>query len=191
MTTEGRGIARQMGLERSTGQQYYLRSLQHYNDGDTENAILDISEAIYYDRGYAVYYSLRGIYYVTSGQLQGAETDLKYALKINRRDWLANFGLGIVQFLNGDLAGALFHFERAAKFNSRRPEIWYYRSVAAFYNRDYEKSHEFIERALTLFPDSDKRSREAKIWKKEIETQLPNQSASDPNKAAKKARPKK
>lgn len=56
--------ARRLGLTHATAEAYYHRGLLAYRNRDLENAILDLSEAIYYDRRYAEYYATRGLFYV-------------------------------------------------------------------------------------------------------------------------------
>ncbi|HRE47010.1 MAG TPA: tetratricopeptide repeat protein [Aggregatilineales bacterium] len=160
-------------VSRITAEQYYMRSLKHYDEGDLENALLDISEAIYLDPRFGPYYSTRGMYYITRGEVTGAAADFAYALKMSRRDWLAHYGMGILKYKEGYMAEALLAFDTALKFKPRRPEIWYYRAAAAFYNNDFERASESIEKALMYFPANDKRTREAKLWKKEIDGKLP------------------
>src|SRR5260221_13310591 len=129
MAEEREPIARRLGLTRAEAIAYYRRGLQAFEDGDLENAILDLSEAIYYDRGHAEYYSTRGLFYVESKQYAEAQVDLDYALKLSRRQWLAHYALGMMDYTNKDYESAEKDFTAAAAIRSDRPEIWYYLAV--------------------------------------------------------------
>ncbi len=187
MTDQGRDLAHRLGLKRVTGEAYYRRGLKAHESGDLENAILDVSEAIYYDRGYAEYYSTRGLFYIEANQWAEAEQDLQYALRLNKRQWLAQYGLGIVSFQQGDLGGALERFTEALKFGGRRAEVWFYRAVTNYYLGNYERAAEDMETALSLFPATDKRLKDARTWKREIDDQLPESAKKASKPAAKKA----
>jgi tetratricopeptide (TPR) repeat protein len=163
---------RPRGLQRNTGRLYYLRSLAAFETGDLENALLDVSEAIHYDRRRPEYYSTRGIFFINDNRPVDASRDLEYALKLNRRDWLGHFGLGILRFLEGDVESALAKFDQTLRINLRRPEVWFYRGVTLFYMDQFEQAGQDLDKAIGLFKDTDKRLREAKAWKKEIEAKL-------------------
>jgi len=188
-----REIARQLGLKRVTGEAYYRRSLQAYETGDLDNALADVSEAIYYDSNHAEYYATRGIYFLADHKKDEARLDLEYAIKLKRREWVAHFGLGMLCFEEGNYQQALIHFDDALRFghgarHERHPEVWFYRAVTHHLLNDDEKASADIDKAINYFDDSDKRLKEARAWKKEIDKELP-QPASKP--AAKKAKGKK
>ncbi len=180
-TPEGReGVARRLGFTRSEADAYYRRGLAAFESGDLENAILDLSEAIYYDRGYAEFYSTRGLFYVENNQEEEAELDLNYALKLSKKQWLAHYALGILDFQHGEYDDALKHFSEAHKIAARRPEVLFYRAVTYHYLSEDDKAVEDMERAETLFPENDKRRKEAAAWVKEIKkniTDKPKSSA--------------
>jgi tetratricopeptide (TPR) repeat protein len=187
MTDQKPDLAQRLGLKRVTGEAYYRRGLKAHESGDLENAILDISEAIYYDRGYAEYYSTRGLFYIEANQLPEAELDLRYALRLSKRQWLAQYGLGIINFQRGDFSGALEYLTNALKFGGRRAEVWFYRAVTNYSLANYERAAEDMDTAISLFPATDKRLKDARTWKREIDDRLP-ESAKKANKpAAKKA----
>lgn len=188
MTQQERDLARSLGLKRTTGDAYYRRALKHYEANNLEDAIVDVSEAIYYDQGYAEYYTARGIFYLTDGKTEEAEADLQYALRLNRRQWLAHYGLGVLRFQEGDYLAAIDRFTEALKHPdaARRAEIWYYRAVAHHAQAEDEKAYEDIEKALEYFAADDKRLSGAKAWKREIEAKLPKSL----RKSSKPARPK-
>src|SRR5215475_5991092 len=113
--------ARRLGLTRDQADAYYRRGLQSHESGDLENAILDLNEAIYYDRGYAEYYSTRGMFHIEEEDIEAAELDLNYALKLSKRQWLAHYGLGIIAFDNGEYEDAAKHFTEASVIRRDRP----------------------------------------------------------------------
>lgn len=168
--TEGRGdaLVRNLGLMRERADAYYRRGLQTFDAGDIHNAILDLSEAIYYDRGYAEYYSTRGLFYATNMQVDEARLDLNYALKLSKRQWLAHYVLGTLDFEDGNYQSAIKHFDEAQRFSLHRPEIWYHRAVAHYKAGNVQKAGEDMHRAVQLFPADDKRRKDAQAWLKEI-----------------------
>jgi tetratricopeptide (TPR) repeat protein len=188
-TPQKREIARRLGLERDTGQQYYQRSLKAYEEGDLENALLDVSEAIYYDRNHAELYAARGLYYIASEKQAEAEIDLKHALKLDKRLWVAHYGMGIVIFLRGQMAEALAAFDQVLRYTREKGEVWFYRAVTLYYLGDYPSALADIDRAIGLLPAADKRQRDAKTWRKEIEAKLPKAPVKAPTEA-RKANPK-
>jgi len=161
-------VARRLGLTRDQADAYYRRGLQAYESGDLENAILDLSEAIHYDRGYAEYYSTRGLFHIDDQNTEDAELDLNYALKLSKRQWLAHYGLGIIAFNNGDYDEAAKQFTEASVIRPERPEVWYYRSITEHNQGDDALSIADMERAEQLFPKDDKRRRDANAWVKEL-----------------------
>src|SRR5258708_13008765 len=98
---EHEAVARRLGLTRSDADAYYGRGLKSFEDGDFENVILDLSEAIFYDSRHAEYYSTRGLFYLQDNQTPEAETDLNYALKLDKRQWLAHSPFGMKNFPAG------------------------------------------------------------------------------------------
>ncbi len=168
MSEEREGVARRLGLTRSQGVAYYRRGLQAFEDGDFENAILDLSEAIHYDRGHAEYYSTRGLFYVEARPFEDAKLDLDYALKLNKRQWLAHYALGMMDFTNEDYESAAKHFADASAIRPERPEVWYYRAVTDHNLGDDTRAAAEMERAEQLFPPGDKRRRDASAWLKEL-----------------------
>jgi Flp pilus assembly protein TadD len=162
------GFARNLGLTREKAEAYYRRALEAFDDNDLENAVLDISEAIYYDRGYADFYATRGLFYIQDLKFAEAETDLLYAVRLNRRQWLAHYCLGILNFQDGEFPAALTRFDLAAQYAPKRVEVWFYRAVAAWYARQDELAKTHMETALSLMTNDDKRRKDAQTWLKEF-----------------------
>jgi Flp pilus assembly protein TadD len=175
-------VARRFGLTREHAEAYYQRSLKAYQDGDLENAILDVSESIYYDRKHAEFYSTRGLFYLENNQEEEAELDLNYALTLSKRQWLAHYALGILDFKHGDYAVAVQHFDESARLAPTRPEVLFYRAIAQHYAGDDTKAIADLEQAEDLFPDGDKRLKDVGAWLKELKKNLP--AAPKPGKSA-------
>ncbi len=165
---ESKPVARRLGLTRSNAVAYYQRGLKSFEDGDLENAILDLNEAIYLDEGHAEYYSTRGLFYIENGQSDEAKIDLNYALKLSKRQWLAHYSLAMLAHNDGDYEAAIKHFTEATKIRSDRPEIWYYRAITQHSQGDDAQAVSDMERAEQLFPPSDKRRKDAAAWVKEF-----------------------
>ena len=161
-------IARNLGLMRERGEAYYRRALEAFGDGDMENAILDMSEALYNDSAHAEFYAVRGFFYLQDLKLAEAEADLNYAIKLNRREWLAHYCLGILDFQASSYQEALNHFTAASQYAPKRPEVILYRAVAAWYAGKDEQARQDVELSLSLMSDDDKRRREAQTWLKEF-----------------------
>jgi Flp pilus assembly protein TadD len=166
-------IARNLGLLREQAEAYYRRALQAFDEGDMENAILDISEALYNDAGYAEFYATRGLFYLQDLKLAEADADLHYALKLNKRTWLAHYCLGIVDFQAADYQAAFAHFNTAAQYAPHRFEVIFYRGVAAWYANKDDIARQDMEEAYKLLPEDDKRRKEAQAWLKEFGVKLP------------------
>jgi tetratricopeptide (TPR) repeat protein len=176
---EGReAVARRLGLTREHAEAYYRRGLEAYEKGDLENAILDLSEAIYYDRGHAEFYATRGLFHLENNHEEDAELDLQYALKLSKRQWLAHYALGILDFRRGEYESAVKHFDEAQKRAPLRPEIWFYRAVAHHYAGDDAKAISDLEGAERLFPAHDKRLKDVAAWAKELHKNMPAQPKS-------------
>src|SRR5260221_7628811 len=92
---EHEAVARRLGLTRSDADAYYRRGLQSFEDGDFEHAILDLTEAIFYDSRHAEYYSTLGLFYLQDNHPPEAETVLNYALKLDKRQCLAHYTLSV------------------------------------------------------------------------------------------------
>ena len=173
MTEQSGPVARRLGLTRSTGVAYYERGLKAYEAGDLENAILDLSEAIYYDDRYAEYYSTRGLFHLENGENDAAKEDLDYALVLNKRQWLAHYGLAMLAFGKQEYTDAEKRFGDALAIRSDRAEIWYYRAVTRHNLGDDVQAMSDMERAEQLFPPNDKRRKDAVAWIKEFKKAAP------------------
>jgi Flp pilus assembly protein TadD len=161
-------IARNLGLMRERAEAYYRRALEAFDEGDMENAILDISEALYYDAGYSEFYATRGFFYLQDLKLAEAEADLNYAIRLNKREWLAHYCLGIMDFQAASFQEAYIHFTNASQYAPKRPEVIFYRAISAWYAGKDEQARQDIELAISLMPDDDKRRKEAQTWFKEF-----------------------
>src|SRR5260221_905622 len=126
---EHEAVARRLGLTRSDADAYYRRGLQSFEDGDFENAILDLSEAIFYDSRHAEYYSTRGLFYLQDNQTPEAETDLNYALKLDKRQWLAHYALGMKNFTAGGFQAALQQFSESRALKTHHPAKFQYPAI--------------------------------------------------------------
>ncbi len=168
MSENRRQIARNVGLTRADSQAYYERGLQAFATGDYENAILDLSEAIHYDRRRAELYSARGLIYVEAGKKDEAEIDLAYALRLDKRQWLAHYCFGMMAFAKGDWAAAIDRFTKAQTIAPGRPEPWFHRAIAHHQARDDNKAAEDMKTALRFLEEGDKRRSEANKWLKEF-----------------------
>lgn len=172
---EGRGIARGLGLKAATGEQYYRRALKNFETHNLDDALADISEAIYYSRHNPDYYTTRGLFFLELERRQEAEQDFVYALRLNRRQGLARYGLGVLRFGEGDYDGALASFLEALKApGARRAEVHYYLAVTRHQLGDDIQALQDIDRAIQLFSANDKRLKDARAWRKEIEGQVPD-----------------
>lgn len=191
-------LARGLGLTRETGNAYYRRALGHYQDGDVETAIVDVSEAIHYDRGYADYYAVRGLFYTMQLTLENRPTednarlDLYYALKLNKRTWLAHYALGLIEFRAQSYEAALERFDSALNIKPKRAEVLLYRAVTLYQLNDLDRALEDVDRALLYLPAADKRKKELQAWQKEIRVGLGKEKKDDPKvaKPVKEAAPK-
>jgi len=187
-------LARGLGLTRETGAGYYRRSLSHYKDGDTETAIIDVSEAIHYDRGYAEYYAVRGLFYTIQLTLENRPTednarqDLYYALRLNKRTWLAHYALGLIEFRAQSYEAALDRFTQALNIKPKRSETLLYRAVTLYQLNDLDRALEDIERALIYLPATDKRKKDLQAWQKEIRAGLGKDKKEVPSKEGKSTR---
>jgi len=161
--------ARRLGLTHATAEAYYHRGLLAYRNRDMENAILDLSEAIYYDRRYPEYYATRGLFYVEDGKFAEAEADLLYALKLNKRLWLAHFALGVLRYKQKDYEAAHQHFLQATRHPDVKPEAWFYLAVTHYLLDNLLEALQAIEIALNGFHQADSRHADAQRWKAEIE----------------------
>jgi tetratricopeptide (TPR) repeat protein len=180
MTNARQERARRLGLTHATAEAYYHRGLLAYKNRDMENAILDLSEAIYYDRRYAEYYATRGIFYIEDNKLAEAEADLAFALKLNKRLWLAHFGLGVLRYKQDEYAAAHEHFLQATRHPNAKPEAWFYLAVTHYLLDNLIEALQAVERALNGFHQADNRHAEARRWKAEIEKVLAERAPKPP-----------
>lgn len=190
MTERRMERARKLGLTHSMAEAYYQRGLKSHEDGDLENAILDLSEAIYYDRHFAEFYATRGLFHIEANKPQEAEEDLNYALKLKPRLWIAHFGLGLLRFNEGDYAGASEIFQRVTHMIPDRGEVWFYLAVSQAQLEAWSEALVAIDKSLPLFNDADRRIRDARAWKREIDAKIAEinpQAAELVRKSSKKA----
>lgn len=180
--------ARRLGLTHATAEAYYHRGLLAYRNRDLENAILDLSEAIYYDRRYAEYYATRGLFYVESGKFAEAEADLLYALKLNKRLWLAHFALGVLRYKQNEYEAAHQHFLQASRHPDAKPEVWFYLAVTHYLLDNLMEALQAIEVALNGFHTADSRRAEANRWKAEIEKTIAQRAPQPPSESAPRRR---
>jgi tetratricopeptide (TPR) repeat protein len=163
-----KNVARNLGLTRAESQAYYERGLQAFAKGDLENAVLDLSEAIHYDRARAELYSARGYIHLQAGNLDDSETDLRYALRLNKRQWLAQLALGIMDFNRGRWEEALQSFKKAQQAAPGRPEPWFYGALTQYKLGDLQKAATEMQIAVRWLGDNDKRRAEANRWLREF-----------------------
>ncbi len=172
MSERREDFARHFGLTRQKAEAYYRRSLKSFEENDLENAILDVSEAIYYDRGFAEYYIARGLYYTANSQPDEAEADFQYAARLDKRQWLAHYGSGVLAYQRDEFEEAAKHFSEALRQAPDKPEALYYRALAYHELQEYEKAIADMEKAIELMPANDKRRKDARAWIRGFETGL-------------------
>lgn len=165
---EREDLARNFGLLRERAEQYYRRALQAFYANDFENAVLDVSEAIYLDRNYAEYYAARGLFYHADFKYQDANADFLYALKLKRDLWIAHYGLGLLAFQNNEYAQAEKFFGLALQYSLKRPEVQLYHAVTLYYLGNDVDARAEMELAIKWFAPDDKRLKEAQQWLKEF-----------------------
>jgi tetratricopeptide (TPR) repeat protein len=175
MSEQRQEAARSLGLRKSDSQAYYERGLTLFARGNYEEAVVDISEAIYYDQGRAELYAARGFIFQQwahekklPDKLENAMTDLTYAIKLNRRQWFAHLALGIIDFENGQWSDAFKHFTDAKEASPGRPEPWFYRALCQYKLEKYGPAEEDMNIALRWMDENDKRRKEAERWLKEF-----------------------
>jgi tetratricopeptide (TPR) repeat protein len=172
--------ARRIGLLRDQAEAYYRRGLKAFEDGDFENAILDLSEAIYYDRRFPEFYATRGLFYAENKQPEEARSDCEYALKLGKRTWLAHYVLGMLAFRDTKYEQALQHFNEAQRLAPRRMEVYYYRAATHHMLGMTEAAQTDMRRAYSLMPEDDKRRKEAKVWIKDLGMDDPDKGKAKP-----------
>lgn len=189
MAERRKETARKLGLTRSTGVAYYRRSLREYEQKDLPAAIADISEAIYNDPRYAEYYATRGLYYLENKEPDKANADLQHALELDRRLWIIHFGLGLLAFNAGNYNDAESYFGQALILGANRPEVLFYHAVTYHQLGDPIRAAAEIDAALAAMGTDHRNLKEAKAWKKEIDSKLPEDArpAPAPKKGRKKA----
>jgi tetratricopeptide (TPR) repeat protein len=94
----------------------------------------------------------------------------------------------MLRFSEGDYDAALVEFEEALKVpGARRAEVHFFLAVTRHQLGEDIRALQDIDRALQLFPTNDKRLKDARAWRKEIEGQVPEavRKASKPAKKLK------
>jgi tetratricopeptide (TPR) repeat protein len=164
-------FARHFGLTRQKAEAYYRRSLKSFEENDLENAILDVSEAIYYDRGFAEYYIAAAC---STGEqpARRSRNRFQYAARLDKRQWLAHYGLGVLAYQRDEFEEAAKHFTEALRQAPDKPEALYYRALAYHELQEFEKAIADMEKAIELMPANDKRRKDARAWIRGFETGL-------------------
>ncbi len=168
MSENRRQAARRFGLTRADSQAYYERGLESFAAEDYENAILDLNEAILYDKRRAELYTARGLIHKAAGGRDQAEADLQQALKLDRRQWMASYGLGVMAFDRAEWATAIDWFTKSLVVGPGHPEAWYHRAVTYHNMGDDTKALADMQTALRWFKDADKRRNDANKWVKDL-----------------------
>lgn len=148
----------------STAERYLERALAAYSAQKYDEALLDLNEALRYERNNAELYATRGIVLLDMGQPEEAEKDFQKALKIDPSQWIIPYMRGKHAFENGNYDDAIAHFSQAQRFTPLRPEIYIYRA-AAYYHKDEKKlAQQDIDSALQIMPSGHKGRGIARKW---------------------------
>jgi tetratricopeptide (TPR) repeat protein len=163
------------GSKRFEADEYYRQALEVYRkkkDAVTlESAIRHIDDAI---RIYArsEYYAARGLFYLDSGNASKAQGDFEQALKLFPMEMLAHYGRGMIAYDDRNWDEAIAHFADAYRADPNRPETVYYLALAYQRKGENQIARQVMEVAHNLFPESDKRRRDAYNWMRELDKLL-------------------
>jgi tetratricopeptide (TPR) repeat protein len=126
-----------------------LQALQHYLDGDEDQALAEANAALVIDDE-ALAYRVRGSVYFWQGKIQEALADLDQALRLDENDAEA-LALRIpVKLELNDLEAAEADLERAQQLNAASSAILWAEALVANYEHDSAKARALIDMAIDL-----------------------------------------
>ena len=141
--------------ESSPAQAAYDRADEHYDNGEDEEAIAELSNAIDLDPGFDEAYYLRGVIYRGIDRIDLALADFTQAIRINPDNAKVHGFRGKTKMEDGDLDGALKDLNEALRLKPRDRDNFYltWRGEAKRQGDDLDGALKDLNEAVGLKPD--------------------------------------
>ena len=130
---------------------YFLRGFGYAAQGDIEQAIVDLDEAIRLDPNNALYYQNRAIMQLRNRPDKTFE-DLNHALEIEPDNVVALINLGQAYLVTGNSSSAVASFNRAIEVDPENPTPYMYRGFVYFITGYYDLALQDHNHAIRLDP---------------------------------------
>jgi len=134
-------------------QQYYARSLAHFNRGELDRALVDINKAIKLSPAFAQAYAIRAGIYHLKNNLDNAITDSSKAIDLNLNHEAPYLVRGGSYNVKGSYDQALADFNKAIQINPQSAPAYSGRGVSYSGKGDYDKAIADYTRGITLDPN--------------------------------------
>lgn len=130
---------------------HYMNGLSYLKNGQFDNAIPELDQAIESDPQFALAYNDRGYAYLHRQGYDLAIADFSKALKLKKHPH-AYHNRGIAYRHKGQYDDAISDQSKALELNPMKAEPYYERGVAYLQNRKNDKAIDDFEQAITLKP---------------------------------------
>ncbi len=136
----------------------FIRAIGKYNINDLAGAERDLSNAIYYNSGYAQAYQYRAIVRAMRGNYKDALKDFKSAIKLRPDFTDVYYSRGVTYFLNQQFDKAIKDFSHCLRINPEMVDAYINRGSAHLLSKDtlaalkdYDKAIEFDYRNSNVY----------------------------------------
>jgi tetratricopeptide (TPR) repeat protein len=131
----------------------YSRGLECRITGDTNQAIIEFTEAIRLMPEYVFAYNNRGVCYSGKSDYDRAIADYSQAIKLNPGYITAYSNRGIAYRYKNDYNHSISDYNKAIQLNPLDPVAYYNRGLLNYYRRDYDRAIADYSEAIRLNPD--------------------------------------
>jgi tetratricopeptide (TPR) repeat protein len=143
------------GQTPQTAQEYLRSAMSHYQSGNTDASLADVTKALELNPNYLDALYLRSTLRMRKGDTAGVLTDYNKIIELNPSDLgveVIYTNRSMIRLQNRDLNGALEDLDKAVSINPKVAEIYNGRAIARLQKGDLSGSLADYEKAIELKP---------------------------------------
>lgn len=157
----------------SVWERYFERGLYHYGNGDYEDALADLDEAIANVNRNGELHATRGMILQQLGDHEAAEEDFDMALKLDPRQWVVYYLRAKRAYEQKKYDETIALATQASQFAPQRPEVLFLRGMSYYKRGELERALDDVALAVDSSEDpTNKSQRDLRKDMKKFQTQL-------------------
>lgn len=139
-------------FSQNAAQEHYASGYKHSQQGDLQNAVIEMTKAVEEDPAYGEAYYARGYIYAQLRDFSAAAEDYARAIELDPRNGKAYYALASVRQEQGDLSAAIKEYSRLISLDPGDASAYNARGIVYGQQKDFLRAVADYDKAIEIDP---------------------------------------